>query len=420
MRMMKKLIYISILASTLCLASCQEDEAYTPPVNSSTEVITFSTPYYARSAQMRNGEFKQGDQVGVLGYCISRNSGTDYSASDWNTKKDFCRPDVFYNQQLTYSSNNGMWDYTWSDTWEGLGNVGNLHPWHTNENYTYSFFAYYPYVEVSGWNNTGTIRNENSESMGTITLSGENVAGDPTITYTMPHNTDADTDNELHWDRVPDFMLAYVTDHRKANGSVRMNFRHLFCAFEFEVNNYNPYPVTINRLAIKGGVTTGGWQQQIESGFYRSLSVTGQQSDYTVDTDDLYVGQFDLVSAYGSGSIKCPEATYHMEEELPIVDNPSTTPITDSSNETIALLFIPNAAGKLTSDGNNSLRIDLSVATEQGDITVNNRTMNLVNTIFQPGVRNIFSINIVGNDLYLQMRSDGTWENDGDSDIVFE
>ena len=48
--------------------------------------------------------------------------------------------------------------------------------------------------------------------------------------------------------------------------------------------------------------------------------------------------------------------------------------------------------------------------------------MNLGNQSFQSGVRSIFSINVIGNDIYVQMRSDGTWENDGDSDsdITFE
>ena len=47
-------------------------------------------------------------------------------------------------------------------------------------------------------------------------------------------------------------------------------------------------------------------------------------------------------------------------------------------------------------------------------------TMNLKEATFRPGVRSIFNINIVGNDIYLQVESDGTWEDGGDSDISFD
>ena len=419
MRMMKKLIYISILASTLCLASCQEDEAYTPPVNSSTEVITFSTPYYARSAQMRKGQFKQGDQVGVLGYCISEWNNEDYSNQPWNSKKEFCTPDVFYNQPLAYSDN-GMWNYTWSGRWENLGPVGNLHPWHTNEDYTYSFFAYYPYASVSGYGNTqsGTIyATDGRTEMGTITLTGDDVAGDPTITYTMPHDgVNLGSNNE--WWVTPDFMLAYVTDHRKADGSVRMNFRHLFCAFEFEINNYNTFPVTVSDLYVMGG--TEDLQGNPETGFYRSVTVTGQESGYTVG-NDIYIGEYNLVEGASSDGIICPGATVDPTTgEL----TPYTMPITvdrTTDGDPIALLFIPDADGKITSDGNENISLSLKVTTDEKGVDFEKESsMNLKGSTFQPGVRSIFSINIVGNDFYLQMRSDGQWEDDGDSDIVFE
>ena len=45
---------------------------------------------------------------------------------------------------------------------------------------------------------------------------------------------------------------------------------------------------------------------------------------------------------------------------------------------------------------------------------------NLKDISFAPGVRSIFNINIIGNDFYIQMRSDGSWSDGGDSDIVFE
>ena len=427
---MKQRAYTIALLAAALLAACQQEEEYQPQPERNTEVITFSTPSYARSAQLRYGAFEQGDQVGVLGYCLSENNGQDYSDQPWDAKKVFAKPDVFYNTPLTY--NNGMWGYSWdapdnrNDPWYGYSPVGDLHPWHDNENYTYAFFAYYPYA--AGTPNSDDERQITigGVNMGTVKLTGENATGDPTITYEMTqHNTVASTTSSKHWWEVPDFMLSYVTDHRKADGSVRMNFRHLLCAFEFEINNYNPFPVTLEDLQIKGGTVSN---RQIHTGFYRSLSVTGQQSDYTVNENNLYVGAFQLVGATSGEdehilqALECPAATYTEEEDgVKIVTAPSTTPI-EYDSKPIALLFIPDANGKLTSDGNASLCIDLRVTNDDEDVNihVDDRTMNLENTDFQPGVRNIFSINIVGNDFYLQMRSDGTWEDDGDSDIVFE
>ena len=419
---MKQRAYTIALLAAALLAACQQEEEYQPQPERNTEVITFSTPYYARSAQMRYGNFEQGDQVGVLGYCLSKNPETgsyEGSSSPWDTKKVFAKPDVFYNQQLTYNGT-GTWEYSWgSSDWGGdsYQAVGNLHPWHENEAYTYSFFAYYPYADTNS-GTTGTIYNEEGESMGIIELSDKDATGEPTITYTLPHDG-VNLASQNDWWVTPDFMLAYKVDHKKSDGSVRLHFRHLFCAFEFEINNYNTFPVTVSDLYVQGGTKNG---KEPETGFYRSVTVTGQESGYTIG-NDIYIGEFNLVEGASSDGIVCPAATV---DETTGEVTPYTMPITvdhTPEGERISLLFIPDANGKITSDGNENISLSVQIGTDEPGVEFEKKSsMNLKGSTFQPGVRSIFSINVVGNDFYLQMRSDGTWEDDGDSDndIVFE
>lgn len=410
--MKKSTTYILLLL--FLLGSCSQEELpQTPSPDYATGVITFQSPYtVTRSAALRSGTFQPGDQVGVLGYCKASNTVNeveiDYSTSDWNTKKVFSKPDVFYNQKLTYTDD-GLWTYSWSGNFDGRGAVGELHPWSSNEDDTFSFFAYYPYAENK------TITNSSGEEMGTITLSDEDVTGDPTITYVMPHNTVANLNSTRQWWVVPDLMLAYKTDHKRENGSVKLNFRHLFCAFEFEVNNYNASEVRVEDLYLHGGKLDSS-NSKIEEGFYREVTVTGQQSGYDINRENLYVGRFKIVGRTEKEDehilvdLTCPGAQDSGQ--------PTTTSI-DYDRSPISLLFIPDERGMLTTDDNESLSMDITLTI--GDKTVKREgIMSLSNQSFQPGVRSIFSINVIGNDIYVQMRSDGTWENDSDSDITFE
>lgn len=414
--MKKPITYI--LPLLFLLGACSQEELpQTPSPDYATGVITFQSPYIVtRSAALRSGTFQPDDQVGVLGYCKASNKVNgveiDYSTSDWNTKKVFSKPDVFYNQKLTYTDD-GLWTYSWSGTFDGSGPVGELHPWSSNEDDTFSFFAYYPYAE------NGKITDSSGNAMGTIALSREDATGDPTITYEMPHNDVADLNSAKKWWVVPDLMLAYKVDHKKEDGSVKLNFRHLFCAFEFEVNNYNQEEVIVEDLYLHGGKLDSS-NSKIEKGFYKEVTITGQQSGYDINTENLYVGRFKIVGR---------DPNSEKEDEHILVDltcpaaqdsgQPTTTSIAYDGSRPISLLFIPDERGMLTTDANKSLSMDITLTI--GDKEVERKgIMNLGNQSFQPGVRSIFSINVIGNDIYVQMRSDGTWENDGDSDITFE
>lgn len=384
---------------TLCLlvllaVSCKQDDCGSPAGYSS-EMIVFTSPYtLTRSDALRYGSFRSGDKVGVLGFCKAENMGEDYSSSPWNTKKVFCIPEVFYNQQLTYGEA-GLWTYQWNED----GHVDYLHPWYNDPEYTYSFFAYYPYAKIAD-DGSGTIHNQNEVSMGTVRISGKEVKGDPTITYTMPF----EGSRELDWQLVPDLMLAYKIDHKMNDGPVRLNFRHLLCAFEFKVNNYNLEKVKISSLKVSG------------KDFYKEVTVKGQQSGYDIGTG-RYSGTFDVLSTYNEKGFVCPpgEKREGSDEVIPATVSITTDGSVDPEGDPVDLLFIPNEHGKLTADDNESLNLIVTVDGYQQNVS-----MNLKDATFKAGVRSIFSINIVGNDIYLQVETDGNWNDGGDSDISFE
>ena len=67
-------------------------------------------------------------------------------------------------------------------------------------------------------------------------------------------------------------------------------------------------------------------------------------------------------------------------------------------------------------DSNGSCEIRVTIAGRTGTAHMDLKE----NKTFNAGTRNIFSINLVGDDIVLQLRPTDTWEDDGDSDIVFE
>lgn len=376
---MKRYKYIGLLLLAGLAAACQKETVTPAGAGYSTEAILFTTPYtVSKSAAMRDGDFKVGDKVGVLGYCRSEYQGRDYSASDWNTKKFAATPEVFYNQELTYEGD-GVLSYEY--TGRNPAPVGDLHPWYDEADYTYAFFAYYPYAkgEIEG-------------GKGTITLSGENKTGDPTITYTMPYDSrNSSTFTSLDLDVVPDVMLAYTVDHVRSDGAVSLNFRHMLCAFEFEINNYNEEPVEITSLVFRG------------ENFYKSFTITGQEQDY-IPNSDRYSGYFNLLPG---GAITCEAATSDEDGNI----TPSNVKV--GGSDPIDLLFIPDADGKITA-GTCSVSVQMAGGSTE-------RTQNLKDGMsFRPGTRSIFSINIVGDNFVIQVRADNTWSDGGDSNIYFD
>lgn len=362
-----------ILGGTLCL-SCRNE--YIENQRYVGEGIVFTTPYSSRSAVYTAWE--EGDRIGVMGYCDGYNGGQEIYADLWDAKKDFVTPDIFYNQPLTYEGN-GNWTYDWD-------NQG-LHPWLGvgKENAKYTFIAYFPYTD------DGIIGN----GEGTFSFSGQDFKGEPTFKFTMPHTgSDSDTDLRLE---VADVMMATRKDHTKADGTVGLNFEHMLTAMEFEVNNYNlDKSVTINKIAVKG------------SGFYKEFTVKGVNiEDYSV-ADATYMGAFNVQSE----PITLEMAKGNMETGEIV---PTTTKISNADGSPLDLLFIVDQNHKIFSENG-----ECSVVVTTVNGTTRSLSLKEGNVTFTRGVKNIFSINYVGNDFLLQVRADENWEIGGDDNIYFD
>lgn len=366
---MKKKQLAYLLLAGLLAASCQQEEL--PGGGELSDSAIIFTSDYAVSRSIAKTTFSQGDKVGVLGYCLDENER--YGESDWNTKKLFVKPDVFYNQELTFDGT-GLWGYSYN-------NQG-LRKWYDNPKYQYSFFAYYPYAKVDKDNEyKGTIKiGENEKNMGTIQLSSADAVSDPVLTYTMPHSGSRSTD-ELDRTQTPDLMVAYNIDRTSGEGPVKMDFRHLLCGMEFEVNNFTEQDVVISKLQFSS------------SNFYKTIKVTGQNQG--TEVSDKYSGTFTVIA---DTDITCPPN--------------GKKRIVDAEGKSIDLLLIANENGNITQSGSTpSLYV-----TFDGKL----RTFTLSGLKFQPGVKNVFTINFIGNDVVLEMRATDNWENGGDSDITFE
>ena len=120
------------------------------------------------------------------------------------------------------------------------------------------------------------------------------------------------------------------------DGPVGLNFRHLLCAFEFKVNNYNLEEVTISSLKVSG------------KDFYKEVTVKGQQSGYDIGTG-RYSGTFDVLSTYNEKEFVCPpgEKREGSDEVIPATVSITTDGSVGPDGDPVDLLFIPNEHGNI-------------------------------------------------------------------------
>lgn len=132
---------------------------------------------------------------GVMGYSWEYNDANDV----WNTVKVQAKPNEFHAKMVTYS--------------DGLHSYTPLVPWKVASKYT--FFGYYPHE---------------SESGGSVAVSGDNVEGTPYLTYTLPTNPA----------QMQDVMTAsvYNTDYRSSR-EVALTFKHRLAAVDVQMINLN-------------------------------------------------------------------------------------------------------------------------------------------------------------------------------------
>lgn len=203
-------------------------------------VISFSADidFVETRARVEGETFPDGSSFGVLGYCLAFKSMTDKTTNassgtaDWNTKKIFCAPRLFYKQEVTKSD--GNWSYTpeqgTTTALEKDENSGLLQ-WYANSDFKYTFFAYFPFTTGSGNNNW------------IITPSAYDAIGEPSAIFTINDFTN-----------VPDLMTASLVDTRKGDGNIKLKFQHHLTGLKIRFTNYDKIKREITSISIGGSL----------------------------------------------------------------------------------------------------------------------------------------------------------------------
>lgn len=169
--------------ATVAMSSCtQEDEVITPDNQISNNAVKFST-YIGKTPTSRGTiidtqEFKKSSTgFGVIAYYTGQ---SDFSTSS--------TPNFMYNQQVKWTGSQASGTGTEGEGTEGEDTNGEwtytpLKYWPNNNNDKISFFAYAPYSDIPD----GTTE-------GITALSANNIAGDPTLTFTVPSTVTSQID----------------------------------------------------------------------------------------------------------------------------------------------------------------------------------------------------------------------------------
>lgn len=399
-----KLILLAAAALTGCMA-CQHNELPDKHAQGQDDYIGFATPTVTVEADTRSITYNalpENAQFGVLGYCVPYRVGTtdrDYlgGPSDWGTKHSLCPPSVFYKQAVNVA--NGACSYTPLKHWYGDGTGLNGEAIDNTgtrpEDYSYTFFAYYPYGDQYFTINSPTT---------------ETTAGAPRITFTMPQTGTALT-VPLDHSITPDAMFGVLYNRQKAQGNVTFNFSHMLTALGFEVNNFSEFQLQIHSITL-----SGRFFKQITLDF--STSGDGTLASYSFP-QEYYVGHYTLYD-----------------------DNNGTNPLTleppsKEEDRTTSGLLPKNANGEgehillisgrepyfgPESEGDNAVTVNITYTFDGYKKANYTRPTTFTPT---PGTKYTAQLNFVGETFILQFVVDNNeeWENgetDDNGDAVFE
>lgn len=275
---------LALITLFLALSACNKENIPAPP-SYSDQYIEFGAPSIHVESKTKAGPVNQlpeGSSFGVLGYCLAQYSPSNTelnSASgmqEWNYKKQLCPPEVFYNKQITYSSGTCTYD--------------NPKNWYENTGFYYSFFAYYPYGENSGF----------------TLYTQEKDLGAPRVKFSIPFNSITE-DTELDDNLVPDAMVAQEIDVTRNTGQVPLNFRHILTGLNFQVNNYNAtesgdpgQSVTIHSVKLKGT-----FYKSIEINFDSGYTFPDEtfKGTYTILNNEVTINGLESVSTIGGKTL---------------------------------------------------------------------------------------------------------------------
>lgn len=349
-------------------------------------------------------EFIDNDNFGVIGYCVPLDvyGQPDYAAgnSEWTIKKNNAVPDVFNKQKVTLINNTWVYDFNnpnstsynpkyWYD--DGIDTNGNPKDDITNaDNYRYNFYAYSPYRDdVFQW--TRPV-NETDKGAPFVKVRIPQVASE--------NMNPADT---------PDAMLSVISNfQRQINTKLSFNFRHVFTALGFEVNNFSDKDLEIHSIKLKGT-------------FWRSVNVDYNNGVYNYNESDTYTGTYVIFDQQTNNeeSLSLP---------APGVDATATTAECPVGGNYLLLLSGgfkgDNYFGPIFADGSQDIKliVDYTFGGVKKDPVEISRPATFLP---KSGVKYTSQLNFVGNAFVVQFVVDNSegWENgesDDNGDIVFD
>lgn len=398
---MKCIVKIILILPMVISIGCTP---YSPePEYDPEEMILFSSPMLTvESKSNLKNAFEDGDEFGVLGYCLPYTIGTtniNYAGGSalWSNKINQCAPLVFYKQKVIVKKSGCIYDRNggsgndpkyWYregydiDNRENSSIVG-------SDDYQYTFFAYYPYDPSEQYFKIDSPTSASS-------------TGGPVFTFTMPQNG-ASIDDHLEHKDTPDAMLAALYNRQKSDGNLKFVFSHILTGLGFEVNNFSGTDLTIYSITLKGS-------------FLKKLTVDLSSGTLDFTSEERYSGTYTIYDGGMSGLF------------LPGVLSDETSSSSPSPIGGEHLLLISGDGGD---NGYTYLGDDLTVTIgyKFGD---DNKSQDLIRPgtfTPKPGVKYTAQLNFVGNAFVLQFVVDNSeeWQDgeaeDGDEtndDIIFE
>ena len=367
---MKRYQYLSILAiSVLFLASCAKETPIVPGGGTYYPIFNgymlFSTDVSSRATlatDMHNKSF------GVLGYQYS-------PTTNWDTAKALATPNLFYNQEVSCNE-------------KGVCSYEPIKPW---EDYKYSFFAYHPYA--TAYNG--------------ITISGKDVVGSPTLTYTYPWIGTVVDDGEsvpvvnYDKDQICDLMTAEAIDE-DGSSNVNLDFKHRFFAVEVLATNYNETGYQLdkdgNQIWVDATQKINNLILIVKGLTYKSMTIPMS----TLSGEPEYISREKI--AWGN---KTNEVRFELSKREVIVPafneggNGYATSISKlgSSNSNGYLMLIPQSED-----------LEFTVNWFGNDNVTHNPTAVKSTMSFEPGKLYQVIINFVGSGITIALIEAGSWQ----------
>ncbi len=410
---MKKKLCLLSSAFVLLAIACQQDEL--PVSASENNYISFAAPTLDMETSTRShtqDALAAGDKFGVLGYCVPYELGRpgtyNYNAgtSVWLNKYGLCPPSVFYNEPVTVGGIYCTYENLkqWYMPGKGMDGLDNAEVGSNAEQYRYTFFAYYPYLDAD-------------PVFSVDSPTDAATAGAPKFTFTMPQSG-SDVNSPLDHNMTPDAMFAVLFNRQKMQGSLTFTFSHMLTALGFEVNNFSEYDLQVHSIKLSGQ-------------FFKQIVL-----DFTGSGT---LGSYTFPEQYYRGAYTVYDETAHNGQPLSLPapadgEERSTSGLlpqnADGTGEHI--LLISGSApyfGPVSGDPASNpdvVHVSIDYTFSDGTIPARRTAVYGRPTTFTPtaGTKYTAQLNFVGNAFVLQFVVDNneTWEDGGsdNDDVIFE